>query len=145
MEAATAGPGSDTSGKRLLVAGALGALVAVALGVYGNVHDPNPTEDLTFTLFFPTTISMKVWMASAAVAFALIQVASAFWVFGKLPGPLRIGLATCTGSADGWHSSSRCLSLITASGRWVSRTPTRGCWPTRCSAAPSTAPSPPRS
>ena len=85
MEAATAGHGDELVGKRLLLAGALGALVAVALGVYGNVHDPSPTEDLTFTLFFGSTISMKVWMASAAVVFALIQISSALWVYGRLP------------------------------------------------------------
>jgi Family of unknown function (DUF6529) len=70
------------AGTRLLGALALGAAVAVALGVYGNVHDPS--QELVFTLFFSSTISMKVWFATLAVAFAVVQVTTALWVYGKL-------------------------------------------------------------
>ena len=69
-------------GSRLLLAAAVGAAVAVALGIYGNVHDPS--QELVFTLFFASTISMKVYLATAAVAFAVVQVISATWVYGKL-------------------------------------------------------------
>jgi Family of unknown function (DUF6529) len=68
---------------RLLAAAALGATVAVALGVYGRVHDPS--QQLVFTLFFSSTIAMKVWLGSVAAAFAALQVLSALWVYGKLP------------------------------------------------------------
>jgi len=68
---------------KLLVAAAAGAAVAVALGVYGHVHDPS--QQLVFTLFFSSTIAMKVWVGSAAVAFGVVQVASALWLYGKLP------------------------------------------------------------
>src|SRR3954469_3308051 len=80
MEAATAGRPAST---RLLTAAALGAGVALALGVYGHVHDPS--QKLVFTLFFTSTIAMKVWLGTVAVAFALVQVATALWVYGKLP------------------------------------------------------------
>jgi Family of unknown function (DUF6529) len=80
MEATTVGRPAST---KLLAAAALGAGVAVALGVYGHVHDP--TQRLSLTLFFASTIAMKVWLASVAVAFAVVQVASALWVYGKLP------------------------------------------------------------
>ncbi len=69
---------------RLLAIAALGAAVAVALGVYGKVHDPS--QELVFTLFFSTTISMKVYLATVALGFALVQVTSALWIYGKLPG-----------------------------------------------------------
>jgi hypothetical protein len=69
---------------RLLAVATLGAAVAVALGVYGRVHDPS--QQLVFTLFFSSTISMKVWLASVVLAFACVQVLSALWVYGKLPG-----------------------------------------------------------
>ena len=68
---------------RLLAVAAFGAAVAVALGVYGRVHDPS--QELVLTLFFSSTISMKVWLGSVAVAFAVAQVLSALWVYGKLP------------------------------------------------------------
>ena len=70
---------------RLLLAAGLGAAVAVALGVYGRVHDPS--GELVFTLVFSSTIAMKVWLGSAAVLFAVIQVLTALWVYGQLGSP----------------------------------------------------------
>jgi hypothetical protein len=80
MEAATA---DRPASRGLLVAAGIGAAVALALGVYGHVHDPS--QKLVFTLFFSSTIAMKVWFGTVAVAFAVVQVVSALWVYGKLP------------------------------------------------------------
>ena len=73
----------ESSGARLLAAGALGALVALSLGLYGNVHDP--ASDLSITLGFKDTITMKVWLATPAALLAVAQVITAAWVYGKLP------------------------------------------------------------
>jgi hypothetical protein len=81
MESATV-PDADRSGARLLGAGVLGALVAMTLGLYGSVHDP--ASDLSITLGFADTITMKVWLASVAVLFALVQLGSALWLYGRL-------------------------------------------------------------
>jgi hypothetical protein len=81
MEATTAG--RPASGK-LLGAAALGAAVALGLGVYGHVHDPS--QQLVFTLVFSSTIAMKVWLGTVAVVFGVVQVLSALWIFGMLPG-----------------------------------------------------------
>jgi hypothetical protein len=62
----------------------LGAAVSLTLGVYGHVHDPS--QKLVFTLFFSSTIAMKVWFATVALGFAVVQVASALWLYGKV-GP----------------------------------------------------------
>jgi hypothetical protein len=70
-------------GGALLLAGAIGAVVALTLGIYGNVHDP--ASDLSITLGFKDTITMKVWLASIAVVFALAQLLSALWMYGRLP------------------------------------------------------------
>jgi hypothetical protein len=70
-------------GSRLLVAGTVGALVALSLGIYGSVHDP--ASDLSITLGFANTMSMKVWLATLAFLFALVQVGSALWLYGRLP------------------------------------------------------------
>ena len=80
---ATAVDRPPNAAPRLLAAAALGAGVAVALGIYGRVHDPS--QELVFTLLFSSTISMKVWLGTAAVAFAGVQILSALWVYGKLP------------------------------------------------------------
>ena len=79
-------------GTGVLAAGAMGAMVAIALGIYGNVHDPQ--TDLAITLGFADTITMKVWLSSIAVLFALLQVFTALWMYGKLPissHPSRLG------------------------------------------------------
>ena len=86
------GARDPASGGRLLMAGLVGALVALTLGVYGNVHDP--ASDLSITLGFSDTITMKVWLASLALLFAFVQVGSARWLYGKLPvgaGPAWLG------------------------------------------------------
>jgi hypothetical protein len=73
----------NATGLRLLTAGALGALVALSLGIYGNVHEP--ASDLAITLGFKDTITMKVWLATGAVLLALVQLGSALWMYGRLP------------------------------------------------------------
>src|SRR3954469_20162322 len=80
MEVATA---QRPASVKLLTAAGVGAAVAVALGVYGHVHDPS--QRLVFTLFFSSTIAMKVWLRTVAVGFAVVQVSTALWVYGKLP------------------------------------------------------------
>src|SRR4051794_36694146 len=69
---------------RLIAALLLGAAVALALGVYGHVHDPS--QKLVFTLFFSSTIAMKVWFATVALAFGVVQLGTALWIYGKLGG-----------------------------------------------------------
>ncbi|WP_030679057.1 DUF6529 family protein [Streptomyces cellulosae] len=71
---------------RCLVPAVVAAAVAVALGVYGKVHDPAGTA---FNLAgFSSTGAVKSWLATTAFVFALVQLVSAFMVYGKLPGPL---------------------------------------------------------
>ena len=86
------------SGMRLLLAGAVGALVALSLGAYGNVHDP--ASDLSITLGFQDTITMKVWLASVSLLLALVQLGSALWMYGRLP----------LGAAPGWLGSLHRIS-----------------------------------
>lgn len=85
MESATAQP-TAAPNRRLLLAAALGALVALSLGIYASVHDPSGEQ--VFTFFFSSQIAMKVYLGLAAVVFALLQVLGALWLYGKLPlGP----------------------------------------------------------
>lgn len=72
-------------GTKLLGIGLAGAVVAVGLGVYADVH--TPTGEKPYTLFFSDTIQLKVWFATAAVALALVQVLLAMRLYGKLRWP----------------------------------------------------------
>ncbi len=76
-------PQQDRATGRLLIAALVGAAVALTLGIYGNAH--NPSSDLSITLGFTNTFTMKVWLATIAIAFAVVQVLSALWIYGKFP------------------------------------------------------------
>lgn len=62
-----------------------GAMVSVALGVYGSVHQP--TGQAVWTFGFGSFIAMKVWLGVIAVVLALVQLTSALWLYGKLGRP----------------------------------------------------------
>ena len=107
VDAGTAtGPDRSAGATRLLAAGALGALVALSLGIYGQVHDP--ASDLAITLGFKDTITMKVWLASVAVVFALAQATSALWMYGRLP------LREAPGWIGGAHRISGRLAFLSS-------------------------------
>src|SRR5882724_10196967 len=69
----------------------LGAAVAVALGSYAKLHTPAGRPIVTFG--FSGVLQMKAWLATAALAFVVVQLLSALWMWGRLPG---------AGSAPGW-------------------------------------------
>lgn len=67
----------------LLVLAATGGAVAVALGVYGRVHDP--TGGAIFDFGYPSMRAMKASLASIAVGLVIAQIASALVMFGRMP------------------------------------------------------------
>lgn len=68
----------------LVLAAAVGAALALGLGVYGRVH--TPTGETIWAFGFPTLLAMKSWFTTIAVALGLGQAISAAWLFGRLPG-----------------------------------------------------------
>lgn len=62
----------------------LGAAVAVSLGVYAKVHTPALRPLLL--VGFSGMLQMKTWLASLALVLVLVQVTSALWMWGRLPG-----------------------------------------------------------
>ena len=63
---------------RYLVPALVAAAVAVGLGAYGKVHDP---EGTAFNLAgFSSTGAVKSWLATTALGFAVLQVVSALMV-----------------------------------------------------------------
>jgi hypothetical protein len=70
----------------------VGALVAVALGVYAKVHDPAARP--VFTLGFSGVLQMKAWLTTLALALVVVQLGTALWMWGRLPGvrPMPVGV-----------------------------------------------------
>lgn len=64
---------------------ATGAVVSIALGVYGSQHEPTGRAISTFG--FSSMIGMKVWLGTVAGALALVQLTTALWMYGKLRRP----------------------------------------------------------
>ena len=61
-----------------------GSAVAVALGVYAHEH--NAAGRPIFTLGFSGMLQMKVWLTTAAATLVVVQLATALWMWGRLPG-----------------------------------------------------------
>jgi hypothetical protein len=61
-----------------------GAAVAVALGVYARVHDPALRP--LFLVGFSGMLQMKAWLATSAAVLVLVQLTTALWMWGRLPG-----------------------------------------------------------
>jgi hypothetical protein len=66
----------------LLVPLLVGGLVGVALGVYGRAHAP--TGFAVGVAGFSAALPMKVWLTSAALLLAVVQVVSALSMWGRL-------------------------------------------------------------
>jgi Family of unknown function (DUF6529) len=85
---------TGSSGIGLLVAVVLGALVAVGLGVFGKMHEP---QFFSISVAgFSSGTAVKSWLATLAVTLALFQLASAFAMYRLIPGgkaPSWIGTA----------------------------------------------------
>lgn len=62
----------------------LGAGVPVALGVYGRLHTPGYGE--LPSLGFSSAAAFKSWLATLVFGLALVQLGTALWIFGRLPG-----------------------------------------------------------
>ncbi|HEY3406801.1 MAG TPA: DUF6529 family protein [Propionicimonas sp.] len=75
-------PAAGGGTRLLLIFILIGAAIAVALGVYGRVHEPS--GNALFTLGFPSLIWMKVTLATAAMVLAIVQVFTALRMFGRI-------------------------------------------------------------
>jgi hypothetical protein len=90
----TATPARSSGGVAVVIAVALGALVAVGLGVFGKVHEPQYFS--INVAGFSSGLAVKTWLATVAIVLALFQLASAFAMYRLIPGgnaPSWIGAA----------------------------------------------------
>jgi Family of unknown function (DUF6529) len=76
--------GPDPSARLLVIPALAGCLVALGLGIYGRLHAP--TGVAVDVVGFSSPATVKAWLASAAVAFAVVQLGSSLVMYGKVPG-----------------------------------------------------------
>jgi hypothetical protein len=95
-----------TSAGLLVVPALVGCLVALTLGIYGRLH--SPTGVAVDIAGFSSPGTVKAWLATAAVVFALVQVGSALVMYGKVP---RIAAPSWIGGLHRW--SGRIAFILT--------------------------------
>ena len=75
----------SASERALWTALLVGGAVAIAVGVYGSVHDPAGQQ--TISVFFSNTLSFKAWTTTLILFLAFGQVYSALRMWGKVKIP----------------------------------------------------------
>lgn len=99
-------PPSTATSTALLSILFVGGAVAVGLGVYGRLH--SPTGVSVNIAGFSGPQEVKVWLASVAFTLALVQLASAMAMYGRL-GPRVPGW---TGTLHRWSGRAAFLSAV---------------------------------
>jgi len=86
-------PGIPASRAGLAVTATLlvAAAAALTIGVYAKVH--RPALRPLFLIGFSGMLQLKAWLATIALLLVVVQVVSALWMWGRLPG---------AGRAPGW-------------------------------------------
>lgn len=87
-------PRSSSGGVTIVIALVVGALVAVGLGAFGRLHEPQFFS--VNVAGFSSGTAVKTWMATLAISLGLFQLVSAFAMYRLLPGgraPSWIGTA----------------------------------------------------
>jgi uncharacterized protein DUF6529 len=92
---------------KLLVPLAIGAAVSITLGLYGRLH--TPTGIAVSLAGFSSQLTVKVWLASVAVTFAVVQLISALVMYGKVPG---VAAPSWIGTLHRWSGRTAFLFTI---------------------------------
>jgi hypothetical protein len=78
----------------------LGGLVSLSLGIFGRIH--TPTGIAVNVAGFSSPLTVKVWLATGAVVFGVIQVLSAIGLYGKVPKPFAGLVPSWIGGLHRW-------------------------------------------
>ena len=91
----------------LVVPSLIGALVALALGIYGRLH--SPTGIAVNIAGFSSPGYVKSWLATVATVLAIVQVVSALVMYGKVP---RVTAPSWTGTLHRWSGRIAFLAAV---------------------------------
>ena len=98
---------TTSTAAKLIVPSLIGALVALALGIYGRVH--SPTGIAINIAGFSSPGSVKSWLATGATVFAIVQVGSALVMYGKVP---RVSAPSWIGGLHRWSGRIAFLAAV---------------------------------
>jgi hypothetical protein len=97
----------NSSAAVLIVPALIGCAVSAALGVYGNMHEP---ANIAINVAgFSSPLTVKVWLATLATLFAVVQLISALVMYGKLPG---IKAPKWTGTLHRWSGRVAFIATV---------------------------------
>jgi Family of unknown function (DUF6529) len=98
---------TNTRNARILVPVLVGALLTVALGVYGANHKG---KSIVFEVSgFENLVVVKSWLTVVAGLFALVQLASALVMYGKVP---KVTPPSWTGALHRWSGRVAFFSAV---------------------------------
>jgi hypothetical protein len=106
MRREPARPQPDPAARLLIVPALAGCLVALALGLYGRLHAP--TGVAVDIVGFSSPATVKAWLATVAVLFAVVQLGTSLVMYGKVP---RISAPSWIGGLHRW--SGRIAFIVT--------------------------------
>jgi hypothetical protein len=75
-------PASTGTAAKVLVPVAIGLAVSLTLGIYAREHEPSGIA--VSVAGFSSPLTVKVWLATGAAFFAIVQLLSALSMYGKL-------------------------------------------------------------
>ncbi|MHA6784751.1 DUF6529 family protein [Pseudonocardia saturnea] len=90
-----------------VLAAAIGALVAVGIGVYGRIHEP--TFFAVNVGGFSSGTAAKAWLATLAFVLALVQLVSAMIMYGRIK---RIAAPSWIGTLHRWSGRVAVLATV---------------------------------
>ncbi|MCX5233289.1 DUF6529 family protein [Streptomyces sp. NBC_00233] len=99
-----------TSTARLLISLLVGSALAAALWLYGTRH--TPTGVAVNLAGFSNPQSVKSWLATAAAAFAVVQLLSAQAMYGKLPGAAQLASRAWVSTVHRWSGRAAFLMAV---------------------------------
>src|SRR5262245_12459174 len=104
-----ASPSSNKTAVTLIVPAIIGCAISAGIGAYASIH--TPTNLAVNIAGFSSPQTVKVWLATVAFTFAMVQLVSALIMYGKLP----IKAPSWIGTLHRWSGRAAFLAAVPVS------------------------------